>query len=180
MLALNWPSSFAVLFVCSQPGGLAQLFSVPPSTQAASRPALQWPPDPQVQELTLLPSMGSCTGPSVIHTLPGACGLRSLELHSPWCTPPWEHQVAGWRGDWTCCCRRIPQSAPEDLFLFEKIVLLNPAASYKEGPVLSLSPPLQLDQDCPGHGPTRPNSQFSPASAQSLRGFTNSSLFSSL
>ena len=48
----------------------------------------------------------------------------------------------------------FPQSAPEGLFLFEKILLLNPVAPYKEGPVLSHSPPLQLDQDCLGQGPT--------------------------
>ena len=59
---------------------------------------------------------------------------------------PREHQAAGWRGYWRCCCRRIPQTAPQCLFLFEKILLLNPAAPYKEGPVLSHSPPLQLDQ----------------------------------
>ena len=32
------------------------------------------------------------------------------------------------------------------LFLFEKFLLLNPAAPYSEGPVLSHSPPLQLDR----------------------------------
>ena len=26
--------------------------------------------------------------------------------------------AAGWRGDWSCCCRRVPQSAPKGLFLF--------------------------------------------------------------
>ena len=51
---------------------------------------------------------------------------------------------------------------------------------YKEGPVFSLSPPFQLDQDCPGQGPTRPNSQLSPAGAHGLHGFTTSSLFPSL
>ena len=61
--------------------------------------------------------------------------------------------AAGWRGDWSCCCRRIPQTAPECLFLFEKILLLNPASQYKEGPVLSHSPPLQLDVGLSGSGP---------------------------
>ena len=96
----------------------------------------------------------------MICTLPGACGLRSLELHSPRCTSPWALRMAlpaGQRGDWSCCCRRIPQSAPEGLFPFEKI-LLNPAAPYKEGPVLSHSPPLHLDWGLSrvraGHDPT--------------------------
>ena len=61
--------------------------------------------------------------------------------------------AAGWRGDWSCCSRRIPQSAPEGLFLFGKsscsIVQLPP---YKEGPVLSHSPPLQLGQGLSGSG----------------------------
>ena len=61
--------------------------------------------------------------------------------------------VDRWRGDWSCCCRRIPQSAPKCLFLFEKFVLLNPAATYKERPVLSHSPPLQLDHLLSGSGP---------------------------
>ena len=42
---------------------------------------------------------------------------------------------------------------PESLFLFEKIFLLNPAAPYKEGSVLSHSPPLQLDWGLSGSGP---------------------------
>ena len=31
-------------------------------------------------------------------------------------------------GDWSCCCRGITQSAPEGLFSFGKILLLNPTA----------------------------------------------------
>ena len=34
----------------------------------------------------------------------------------------------------------------QSVFLFDKILLLNSATPYKEGPVLSHSPPLQLDQ----------------------------------
>ena len=72
----------------------------------------------------------------------------------------------------------FPKVPPEDLFLCEKILLLNPAAPlYKEGPVLLHSPPLQLDRDCPGQGPTRPNSQLSPGGAHGLCGFAISSLF---
>ena len=33
----------------------------------------------------------------------------------------------------------------QSVFLFDKILLLNSATPYKEGPVLSHSPPLQLD-----------------------------------
>ena len=77
-------------------------------------------------------------------------------------TVPRECQAAGWRGDWSCCCRRVPQTALEGLFVFEKILLFNPAAPYMEGPVLSLSPSLLLDQECPGQGPTWPSSQLSP------------------
>ena len=72
----------------------------------------------------------------------GACGAF-LDLHSPWCLwsqvplsctlpvlPIWAccplnlrrsaGRLARWRGDWSCCCRRIPQSTPEGFFLFEK------------------------------------------------------------
>ena len=97
--------------------------------------------------LCLVPQM--CAGrSSEVCTLPGALGLGSIPP-----TPLQECWVAGWRGDWSCCCRRIPQSAPECLFLFEKILLLSPATPYKEGPVLSHSPPLQLDWGLSGSGP---------------------------
>ena len=72
-------------------------------------------------------------------TFPGTLDLGSMPH-----TPPWERWAAGWRGDWSCC-GRIPQSAPECFFLFEKNLLLSPAAPYKEGLVFSHSPPLQLD-----------------------------------
>ena len=42
---------------------------------------------------------------------------------------------------------------PRGLFLFEKILLLNSASPYKEGPVLSHSLPLQLDWGLSGSGP---------------------------
>ena len=38
-------------------------------------------------------------------------------------------------------------------FSFEKFLLLKPAAPYKEGAVLSHSPPLQLDEELSGSGP---------------------------
>ena len=51
---------------------------------------------------------------------------------------------------------------------------------YKEEPVLSHSPPLQLGQDCPGQDRTWPNFQLSSASARGLPGFSTWSLFPSL
>ena len=99
-----------------------------------------------------------------------------------WIPPraPRECNGTGWRGDWSCCYRRIPQSALEGLFLFEKILLLNSATPYKEGPVISHSPPLQLDQGLFGQDPTQPNSELSPAGTHGLRAFTTSSLVPSL
>ena len=49
--------------------------------------------------------------------------------------------MAGCRGDWSCCCRGIPQSAPEGLFLFGKILLLKPAASSIQGRACPLTQP---------------------------------------
>ena len=46
----------------------------------------------------------------------GTCSLSSLRDEVR-IVPRW---VEGWRGDWSCCCRGIPQSAPEGLFLFGK------------------------------------------------------------
>ena len=134
--------------------------------------------------------MGVWAEPSLIHTLrclwsqfPRKWGADTplwVCTYSGGCTHSLERWVAGWRGDWSCYCSRIPQSAPEGLFLFEKILLFNPAIPYKEGPVLSHSSPLQLDQDCPGQGPTQPNSQLFPASAHVLCMFTTSFLLPSL
>ena len=108
------------------------------------------------------------SGPCKVHTLPSA---SDSVLMSP--TSPWECWAAGWRGSWSCGCRRIPPSALEYLFLFEKILLLNPAAPYKEGPVLSHSPPLQLHWGQSGSESNMAHSQLSPAGAHSLCGFTN-------
>ena len=109
------------------------------------------------------------------HSLPGASNLVSM---SP--KPLREHLSAWWRGNWSYCFRRIPQTDPECLFLFEKILLLNPAAPYKERPVLSHNPPLQLDQGLSGSWPHTAQLSTLPASAHSLHGFTTSSLFPSL
>ena len=77
-------------------------------------------------------------------------------------------------------CQRVFPFVFTFFFFFEKILLLSPAPLYKEGSVLSHSPPLQLDGDCPGQGPTGPSSHLSPAGTHGLRGFTTSSLFPSL
>ena len=57
----------------------------------------------------------------------------------------------GWRGDWSCCCRGIPESAPEGLFLFGK----NP-------PAQSSAPSVQ-GRACPL---TQPASPARPGSVQ--------------
>ena len=103
-----------------------------------------------------------------MRTLPGGCAQST------------EGQVAGWRGDWSCCFRGIPQSAPKVFFFLGKSCSILRLPWYKEGPVPSLSPPLQVDCYCLGQGPTWPNSQLSPAGAHSLNGFATSSLFPSL
>ena len=52
--------------------------------------------------------------------------------------PGW---VARWRGDWSCCFREVPQSAPEVLFLFGKILLLNTVAPSVQGRSCPLTQP---------------------------------------
>ena len=79
-------------------------------------------------------------GPSMVHTLPSALDVVSgpsevctlprclrCEVSAP--TPPWEHRVTGCRGGWSCCCRRIPQTAPECLFFFFFFFLRNSSCS---------------------------------------------------
>ena len=94
------------------------------------------------------------------------CGLRSLRYTFslvPWIWARWPTHPCGstgWPGGdetGTAAARefpKLPQSTSFfPLFLFEKFLLLNPAAPYKKGPVLSLSPPLQLDWGLSGSGP---------------------------
>ena len=99
--------------------------------------------------------MGACSGPSVLCILTGASEVGSVLP-----TPPKECRFAEWKGVWSCCCRRIHQTDPEclfffSLFLFEKFLLINPATPYKEGLVLSHSPPLQVDQGLSESGPVK-------------------------
>ena len=70
------PVSLVFLAVANT-GGLILSFSVLTSTQAASGPALQGSPDPQVQAITLLRAMGAHAGPSVVRALPGAWDVVS-------------------------------------------------------------------------------------------------------
>ena len=121
--------------------------------------------------------MGTLTGPSLIRTLLGACGLRSLRValspcfrfglaapHTPVGAPGGQ---PGGEGDWSSCCRRIPQSAPEGLFLFEKILLLNPATPSLQGRACPLTQPTSLARPrtvwvrAP-HGPTLNSPQLAP------------------
>ena len=67
--------------------------------------------------------------PQWVQTLPSGCAHSS------------DGWVAGWRGDWSCCCRGIPQSAPEGLFPFGKILLLNPVTPSMQGRVCPLTQP---------------------------------------
>ena len=56
------------------------------------------------------------------------------------CTlPRWAGVV--WRGDWSCCCRGIPQSAPKGHFLFGKILLLISMALSVQGRAGPLTQP---------------------------------------
>ena len=72
-------------------------------------------------------------GPSRVRTLPGAFHIT-------------KGVPCGWVG--RRLQRLLQENSPNcpQVFLFEKFCLLNPASPYKEGPVLSHSPPLQLDQ----------------------------------
>ena len=149
-------SILLVFLVAAGSGGLIYLFSIPdqhsgglqPSSPAAPGLAGSFVHPPQgygwVRGLfccvTLPGALDMVSGPLNVCTLPGVSDLGSIPR-----SPPRECQVATWRGDWSCCCRIIPQTAPECVFLFEKILLLNRAAPFKEGPVLSHSPPLHVD-----------------------------------
>ena len=85
------------------------------------------------------------------------CGALTRTVPSR-CTHFQDGRVAGVRGDWRCCCRGIPQSAPEGLFLLGKI-LLNPAAPSIQGRVCPLTQPTSparpgIVQVRAHHGPT--------------------------
>ena len=81
-----------------------------------------------------------------------AAGSWKLGRERTWPGQSPDGWVVGQRGYWSYCCRGIPQSAPEGLFPFVKILLLNPGTPYKERPVLSHSPHLQLNWGVSGPG----------------------------
>ena len=94
-----------------------------------------------------------------MHTLLGASdvGLMPPHLHGSSGQPDGKETGAAAAGEFPKVPRRV-------FFFFEKIILLNPAAPYKEGPVLSHSPPLQLDQELSRSGPHM--AQFSTLPSQ--------------
>ena len=119
------------------------------------------------------------TLPFTGHPAPGgACSLSSLpdEMRT---VPRW---VVGWRGDWSCCYRGIPQSAPEGLFLLGKNPRARSCGSLctRKGLTSHTAPLSSLAGGCLGQDHMRPNFQLSLASACGLPGFSTSSLFPSL
>ena len=73
-------------------------------------------------------------------------------------TPLWECHEAGWGGGSAAAAGEFLKhtlSVSFFTFLYEKFLLLKPATPYKEGPVLSHSPPLQLDQGLSRLGPVK-------------------------
>ena len=87
--------------------------------------------------------------------------------------PPTPPGSAGWPGGeetGAAAAGEFPKLSPSvsfsSLFLFERILLLNPAAPYKEGRVLSQCPPLQLDWGTvwvsAQHGPPLNSPQMEP------------------
>ena len=78
------------------------------------------------------------------------------------------------------CCRGIPHSAPDGLFLFGKILLLNPVAPSVQGRACLLTHPTSPAR--PGTIQVRAqHAQLSPAGAHGLQCvYHTSSLFPSL
>ena len=174
-------ANFAGLFVCSRLRvGLVLLFSFLISTQQVSSPVPQQPLVPQLWASTVLGAIRVSVGPSVVPSVSGAFNvclgpsdvctlLRALGVGSGPSAPC----VAGWGGEGGVAAGgeflKLPLSVSFFHFFFETFLLPNPAAPYKKGPVLSHSPPLQLDWGLSWSGP---NSQLSLAGAHSLHGFT--------
>ena len=87
-----------------------------------------------------------------MHTVPGPSDVGS--------GPPHPHGNTMWQGGGeagAAAAGEFPKLPPSvsffPLFLFENFLLLNRASPYKEGPVLSHSPPLQLGQALSRSGP---------------------------
>ena len=101
------------------------------------------------------------------HSLVGAHRLWWVSRLPNQCACSRDGLVGGWRGDWSCCCRGIPQRTPEGIFLFGKILLLNPAAPSIQGRACPLTQPTSPAR--PGtewvrvpHGPTLNSPQPAP------------------
>ena len=85
-------ANFVGVFCCSQLRGRSPALLPSDHHSGSSGSALQRLLDTNVQTLTLLRAMGVQSGPSVMHTLLGACGLRSLQValslvHTPMGVP---------------------------------------------------------------------------------------------
>ena len=108
------------------------------------------------------------SGPSEVRTLPGTSDLGSVPPKTATGAPcsQVERRLE-------LLLQKNSPNCPQvslfffSLFLFEKIFLLNPAFTYKGGPVLSHSPPLQLDWGLSGSGPD--TSQLSTLPSQCTR-----------
>ena len=78
--------------------------------------------------------------PLVVHSPPTPCFRLGLDTcHTSMGAP--DGWVTWWRGAWSCCCRGIPQHAPKGIFLFGKILLLNPATPSIQGRACPLAQP---------------------------------------
>ena len=82
---------------------------LPPPVDACSLSSLQ-------DEVHALP--GGWAHSSFLGTLPRVVPVFSAPSEMRCSQSP--ERVVGWRADWSCCCRGIPQSAPEIFFLFGK------------------------------------------------------------
>ena len=85
-----------------------------------------------------------------ISQVPRECVRCPTHPHGSTRQPDGEEAGAAAAGEFP----KVPLSVSFFLpFTFEEFLLLNPAAPYQEGPVLSESPPLQLDWELSGSGP---------------------------
>ena len=166
-----------VFWAAANTGGLAQIFSLPyqPSgSLQSSSAAAPWPTGSGTHLLLAMGAhaQGAFRGAHTLWFL--RCGLRPSKVHNPpgasdlGLMPPKPSQecwAARWRGDWSCCCRKIPQSAPEYLSFWE-----NPPAQSCcsiQGRACPLTQPSSLAR--PGtvrvrakHGPTLNSPQTAP------------------
>ena len=155
-------------------GDLGELFCVPNQHLGSLQPSspVAAPTVPPVQTRTLLRAMGGhvqgllwCTFSlvswmwsqvplkCVLSLVPGMCasevrtllGASDLGWMPP--TPSREPWAARQRGGWSCCCRRIPQTAPECLFFFFFFFLRNSSCSIL---------PPHTRKGLSSHSPTSP------------------------